>query len=213
MGWRRPLQACWEGAGSEHAWCVPRRLELPLCSPFSSPAPSLLPQPPTTSHPRRRSASVGTRERQQRLRVQVTTPLSLLNGWVAKTAHSNRAASPSARCPALPARRPSLPTAPCDLLRWPEPGVWGTKLCQLTVPTAVLPKVHRAAGCAGVSRMEKLRLRGRMRKAAQGTWARIPTQGLTSACSQPPPYLGGAGVPHPDSLQTQTKGCTFRPGF
>lgn len=56
--------------------------------------------------------------------------------------------------------------------------------------------------------MEKLRLRGGAWKTDQGTQARIPTQGLTSASVPSPlPVLGAAGVTHPDSLPPSPEGA------
>lgn len=169
----------------------------PLDSPFSCAQPSSLTSP--NSHPGRRSAYVGTREPQQRLCAQVTTPLSLVNGWVAKTARSNgaRAPSPSARCRAPPPQRPRPPTPPQDLPRWPEPearemnAVCPSRACRRPL------KAHGALGHAGVPCTDKLRLRAGVRKTDRGTQARSPTQGLTSPYSQPRPYLEGCRDPPP----------------
>lgn len=75
----------------------------------------------------------------------MTAPLSLLNGCVAKAARSNGAASTSAHGrphppdphPASPSLRtpwPPSPSAPHDLLRWPEHEVRGSEGCQPRVP-------------------------------------------------------------------------------
>lgn len=102
--------------------------EPPLGSSLRAGHPALPPTP--HSRPRRRSVSVGTRERQQRLCAQVTEPLSLLNGWVAKTARSNRVASPSARGPAPP---------PDALARQPHPQTYSGDLSQRCPSPCPLP--------------------------------------------------------------------------
>lgn len=115
---RRPARRVRSGGGPEP----------PLGSSLRAGHPALPPTP--HSRPRRRSVSVGTRERQQRLCAQVTEPLSLLNGWVAKTARSNRVASPSARGPAPP---------PDALARQPHPQTYSGDLSQRCPSPCPLP--------------------------------------------------------------------------
>lgn len=189
VGWRRPLQACWEAAAPSRG-CVPRGRELLPSTPPTPPIPGSTSPPrapgPRNPHPRRLSASVGRRKRQQRLCAQVTAPLSPLNEWVA---HSNRAASPSAqRGPTLRRPRPSPTPRPTW---WPEPGCREECGCQRRPRPPTAQRAHRCS------------LDGE---------TRAPPGSYPGLSSQPLPILRGAGATHPGSVSPAQR-VPFPPRF
>lgn len=158
--------------------------------PSAGPAGAPIPPLPPPSQARRG----WEQERQRRLCAQVTAPLSLLNGCVAKGARSNGAAStspcgrprpPPDPQPAPPFGRPRHPhPAPCDLLRWPEHEVPGSEGCQLRVPrdTCRPPPLLKPGSPLGIRcSLEKLRLVAGLRETAQG----LPSPESPSLSSPP----------------------------
>lgn len=180
--------------------CVPRGANF---SPPPQPQPPLhAPSGPRDPHPRRHSASVGTRKRQQRLCARVTAPLSPLNERVAKAAHSNRAASRSAqRGPTL--RLPGPPTPPRThsggLSRGAEERREERGLPALCPPGRP-PGTQVWFGWRD-------RLRGGMRKTNRAPRPGLPPEGLPQPQLPAPPHLGGSRGHPPWFCQLSPKGA------